>query len=137
MGLTAAKHTAGHVAVRRKAAELDREGQSLDAIARHFNEQGFKSPSGKPWTHFMVEHLIRANGQKQESLENIHRRAITEAHARGLDYSQMAAEFNQKNIRRRGGQPWTAKSVAVRWSDLKRIQREWQQKRLTGLKNPS
>jgi DNA invertase Pin-like site-specific DNA recombinase len=124
MGLTAAKHTAGHLAVRRKAAELDREGQSLDAIARHFNEQGLKSPSGKPWTHFMVEHLIRANGQKQESLENIHRRAITEARARGLDYSQMAAEFNQKNFRRRGGLPWTAKSVAVRWSDLKRMQRE-------------
>ena len=72
----------------------------------------------------MVEHLIRANGQKQESLENIHRRAITEARARGLDYSQMAAEFNQKNFRRRGGLPWTAKSVAVRWSDLKRMQRE-------------
>jgi hypothetical protein len=124
MGLTAAKHTASHLAVRLKAAELDREGQSLDAIARHFNEQGFKSPSGKPWTHFMVEHLIRANGQKQESLENIHRRAITEARARGLDYSQMAAEFNQKNFRRRGGLPWTAKSVAVRWSDLKRMQRE-------------
>ena len=123
-GLAAAKHTASHLAVRRKAAELDREGQSLDAIARHFNEQGFKSPSGKPWTHFMVEHLIRANGQKQESLENIHRRAITEARARGLDYSQMAAEFNQKNFRRRGGLPWTAKSVAVRWSDLKRMQRE-------------
>jgi Recombinase len=124
MGLTAAKHTASHLAVRRKAAELDREGQSLDAIARHFNEQGLKGPSGKPWTHFMVEHLIRANGQKQESLENIHRRAITEARARGLDYSQMADEFNQKNFRRRGGLPWTAKSVAVRWSDLKRMQRE-------------
>jgi DNA invertase Pin-like site-specific DNA recombinase len=123
MGLSAAKHTASHLAVRRKAAELDREGKSLELIARYFNDQGFKSPSGKPWTHFMVEHLIRANGQKQESLENIHRRAITEAHARGLDYSQMAAEFNQKNIRRRGGLPWTAKSIAVRWSDLERIQR--------------
>jgi hypothetical protein len=131
MGLSAAKHTASHLAVRLKAAELDREGQSLDAIARYFNEQGFKSLSGKPWTHFMVDHLIRANRQKQESLENIHRRAITEARARGLDYSQMAAEFNQKNIRRRGSLPWTAKSVAVRWSDLKRTRREREQKRLT------
>jgi hypothetical protein len=84
----------------------------------------------------MVEHLIRANGQQQEPLENIHRRAITEARARGLDYSQMAAEFNQKNIRRRGGLPWTAKSVAVRWSDLKRIQREREQKRLTETYDP-
>ena len=61
----------------------------------------------------MVENLLRANGQKQESVGKIHRRAITEARARGLDYSQMAAEFNQKNFRRRGGLPWTAKSVAV------------------------
>ena len=105
MGLSAAKHSASHLAVRRKAAALDLEGQSLDAIARHFNEQGLKSPSGKPWTHFMVEHLIRASGQKRESLENIHRRAITEARTRGLDYSQMAAEFNQMNFRRRVAYP--------------------------------
>jgi DNA invertase Pin-like site-specific DNA recombinase len=136
-GLAAAKYSVSYVAVRRKAAELDREGQSLDAIARHFNDQGFKSPSGKPWTHFMVEHLIRANGQKQESLENIHRRAITEARTRGLDFSQMAAEFNQKNIRRRGGLPWTAKSVAVRWNDLNRMQRKREQKRLTKTYDPS
>ena len=72
----------------------------------------------------MIEHLLRANGQKQEPLESIHRRAITEAQARGLDDQQMADEFNQKNIRRRGGLRWTAKSVAVRWSDLKRMEKK-------------
>ena len=120
MGLKAAKRSASYLSMRRKAAELDREGQSLEAIARYFNKQGFASPSGKSWTHFMVEHLLHANGQRQEPLEDIHRRAITEAHARGLSYRQMADEFNTKNIRRRGGLRWTAKSVAVRWSDLKR-----------------
>jgi Recombinase len=110
------------LSAKQTAAELDREGQSLDAIARHLNEQGFKSLSGKPWTHFMVEHLLRANGNKQEPLENIHRKAIAEARDRGLDYQQMADEFNRKGIRRRGGLRWTANSVTVRWSDLKRIQ---------------
>ena len=124
MHLEPAKNSAGYLATRVKAIELDREGQSLDAIARYFNEQGFASPSGKPWTHFMIEHLLRANGQKQEPLESIHRRAITEAQARGLDDQQMADEFNQKNIRRRGGLRWTAKSVAVRWSDLKRMEKK-------------
>jgi hypothetical protein len=36
----------------------------------------------------------------------------------------MADEFNQKNIRRRGELRWTAKSVATRWSDLKRIEHD-------------
>jgi hypothetical protein len=131
MGLKAAKYSADDLLVRRTAAELDREGQSLDAIARYFNEQGFVSPSGKPWTHFMIEHLLHANGRKQESLENIHGRAITEARARGLSYQQMAAEFNEKTIRRRGGLRWTAKSVEIRWSDLKRMQAKREQNEST------
>jgi hypothetical protein len=71
----------------------------------------------------MIEHLLRANGQKQEPLENIHRRAITEARARGLNYGEMATEFNKRQIRRRGGLHWTAESVATRWKDLKRMER--------------
>jgi hypothetical protein len=82
----------------------------------------------------MIEHLLRANGEKQESLANIHRRAITEARARGLDYQQMADEFNSKNLRRRGGLQWTATSVEIRWSDLDRIQRKREQKELTDTK---
>jgi hypothetical protein len=35
----------------------------------------------------------------------------------------MAVEFNQKNVRRRGGLLWTAKMIAVRWSNLNRIER--------------
>jgi hypothetical protein len=134
MGLKPAKRSASYLSVRRKAADLDREGQSLEAIARYFNKQGFASPSGKSWSHFMVEHLLRANGEKQEPLENIHRKAITEARARGLNYQQMADEFNQKNIRRRGGLRWTAKSVAERWKDLKRMQHNREQKDLTDTK---
>ena len=131
MGLKSAKYSASHLSLRRKAAELDREGQSLEAIARYFNEQGFASPSGKSWTHFMVQHLIRGYGQRQESLENIHRRAITEARARGLTYKQMADEFNTNKIRRRRGLRWTTESVAIRWSDLGRMQRNREQQTLT------
>jgi hypothetical protein len=131
MRLEAAQHSALHLSVRRTAVELDRQGQSIEAIADYFNEQGFASPSGKSWTHFMVKHLIRAHGQRQESLENIHRRAITEARARGLTYQEMADEFNTKRIRRRGGLLWTAKSVATRWSDLGRMQRNREQQTLT------
>ena len=79
----------------------------------------------------MVEHLLRANGQQQESLENIHRNAIEEAQSRGLNYQQMADEFNKKNLRRRGGLRWTAKSVAIRWSDLKRMRNKREQNELT------
>jgi hypothetical protein len=43
----------------------------------------------------MIEHLLDANGHKQESLENIHRRAIMEARARGLNYGQMAVELTR------------------------------------------
>ena len=121
MGLKAAKYSADDLLVRRTAAELDRQGQSLHSIAEYFNEQGFASPSGKSWTHFMIEHLLRANGQKQEPLEKIHRKAIEDGRAHGLTDQQMADEFNSKNLRRRGGLQWTAKSVAVRWSDLTRV----------------
>ena len=105
MRLKPAKRSISYLSVRRKASELDREGQSVGAIVRYFNEQGFASPSGKSWTHFMVQHLLRGNGQGQEPLENIHRRAIMEGRARGLTYQEMAEEFNTKRIRRRGGPP--------------------------------
>ncbi len=41
-------------------------------------------------------------------LEDIHRNAIADARARGLNYKEMAIEFNENKIRRRDGQPWTA-----------------------------
>jgi hypothetical protein len=131
MGLKAARYSASQLSIRRRAAELDREGQSLESIARFFNEQEYATPSGKPWNGCIVEHLLHANGQKQESLENIHRKAIEDGRARGLTDQQMADEFNGKNLRRRGGLRWTAKSVAVRWSDLKRAQAKREQNQST------
>jgi len=38
----------------------------------------------------------------------------------------MAVEFNKENIRRRGGLQSTAKSVAIRWSDLRPMKRDRQ-----------
>ena len=72
----------------------------------------------------MVKELFRASRDKSKSLENIHRNAIVDALGRGLDFGEMAIEFNQKNFRRRrDSQPWTACSVRKRWNNLKQLQR--------------
>jgi hypothetical protein len=36
----------------------------------------------------------------------------------------MADEFNQRGIRRRDGQQWTARDIKKRWSDLNRLERK-------------
>ena len=126
MRLKPVKRSMTYLSVRQKATELDREGQSLQAIARYFNEVGLASPSGRQWTHYMVDHLLHANRHKQESLESIHRNAIGDGLGRGLNYQQIAIELNQKNIRRRGALHWTAKAVSIRWSDLCRMHRKRQ-----------
>jgi hypothetical protein len=118
------RFSAEYLALREKALSLSREGRSTEWIAAHFNEQGFQSPSGKPWTRDMVYGLLRAQGKKPISLEEIHREAITEARARRLNYRQMADEFNQRRVRRRDGQPWTARDIKKRWGDLNRLQRK-------------
>ena len=114
--------------LRQKAGELTREGRTLKWIARYFNEQGFTSPSGKPWTRNMVSKFRCAAGDKTESLEILHRSAIAEARARGLNYRQMAIEFNEKKIPKRDGQPWTARSLTMRWASLSQLQRKRAQK---------
>jgi hypothetical protein len=59
MGLKPAKYSASRLAVRRRVAELHAEGRSFPCIAEYLNEQGIESPSGKSWTHFMVQNLTR------------------------------------------------------------------------------
>ena len=115
----------GYFSALQKAIELDREGQSAQSIAQYLNEHGFTKDPGKTWTHHMVRDLFR--GKKLEPLENVHRRMIGEALARGIDYSQIADELNGKNIRRNGGQRWTAESVATRWYYLSRMERKREQ----------
>jgi hypothetical protein len=110
--------------LRDKALELNRQGRSVDEITEYFNKQGFNSASGKSWTRDMVYGLLRAQGKKPISLEEVHREAISEARARGLNYRQMAEEFNVRGIRRRDGQPWTARDVKKRWGDLNRLERK-------------
>jgi hypothetical protein len=105
----------GYFSAIEKAVELDREGQSAQSIAQYFNEHGFTKDRGKTWTQHMVRDLFWTKGNKLEPLENVHRRMIGEALARGIDYSQIADELNEKNVRRKGGQRWTAECVATRW----------------------
>jgi DNA invertase Pin-like site-specific DNA recombinase len=54
LGLTPHRFAASYASLQRKAAELRREGRSPKWIAQHFNEQGFVTLSGKPWTQFRV-----------------------------------------------------------------------------------
>jgi hypothetical protein len=129
LGLTANRFRAEYLALREKALTLNREGRSLDWIAEHFNEQGYKSGSGTSWTRDMVCGLLKAQGKTPLLLQDIHRQAITEAKARGLNYKQMATEFNEKGIRRRDGQPWKPVDVKKRWADLNKLNRKRAQER--------
>jgi DNA invertase Pin-like site-specific DNA recombinase len=134
LGLKPIRFTADYLALRQKALELNRDGQSLKTIAHDFNEQGIKSSSGKPWTDQMVYGLLRALDTTPVLLEDAHREAITEARARGLNYKQMAVEFNERKIRRRDGQPWTARDIKNRWANLNILKRNRLQKGLTTTK---
>jgi DNA invertase Pin-like site-specific DNA recombinase len=130
LGLKPNRFSAEYLWLRDNALALNRQGQSVDCITEHFNKQGFKSPSGKPWTRDMVYGLLRAQGKTPILLEEVHREVITEARARGLNYQEMAVEFNEREIRRRDGQPWTARDIKKRWGDLNRLQRNRAQKGL-------
>jgi hypothetical protein len=128
IGLKPNRFSADYLALRQRAWELHRSGQSTDSIVDHFNDQGFKSASGAPWTQSMIYGLLRAQGKTAILLEDLHREVISEARARGLSYGKMAEEFNERGIRRRDGQPWRAQDIKKRWGDLNRLQRQRAQK---------
>ena len=56
-------------------------------------------------------------------------RAILDALARGLDYEEMAVEFNERKLRRGNNyrQPWTAKYLILRWGKLRQRQQKREQ----------
>jgi DNA invertase Pin-like site-specific DNA recombinase len=124
LGLKPNRFTVDNLSLKKKALELNREGKSLESIARQFEEEGIKSASGKPWTDHMVYSLVRRYFKKLTPLEDEHRKAIGEARARGLNYRQMAIEFNERKIRRRDGQPWRPRDIRKRWADLNRLHRK-------------
>ena len=129
LGLKPNRFSTEYLSLRDKALALNRDGQSVDWIADHFNEEGFKSASGKPWTRDMVDNLLRAQGKTPILLADSHREAIAEAKERGLNYVEMAEEFNQRGIRRRDGQSWTARDVKARWGALNQLKRKRAQKK--------
>jgi hypothetical protein len=131
LGLKPNRFSAEYLKLREGAWELHQGGQSTDSIAEHFNNQGFKSASGVPWTQSMVHGLLRAQGKTAILLEDLHREVINEARARGLNYRQMADEFNKRGIRRRDGQPWTARDIKRRWGGLNELRRKRAQKGLS------
>jgi DNA invertase Pin-like site-specific DNA recombinase len=129
LGLQPHRHSAEIRSLREKAAELSREGRPYEWIAKEFNEHGFPSPSGKQWSRFMVEWLLHTAEKNSEPLEELHRRAILDALARGLDYEEMAVEFNERKLRRGNNyrQPWTAKYLSLRWCRLRQRQQKREQ----------
>ena len=130
LGLKPHRYLAGNIPLGRKAAELKRKGRLVEWISQHFNEQAFASPRGQSWTPRMVYDLINNIGEKVETLGDIHRKAIMEARARGLNYREMAVEFNEKKIPRRKDcdRPWTERNLAHTWSKLNLRQAKRQQK---------
>jgi len=122
MGLKPNRFTVDNLSLKKRALELNREGQSLKSIASQFNQEGIKSASGKPWTDQMVLGLVRRHFKKLTHLEDEHRKAIADARARGLNSRQIAMELNAKKIPRRHGQPWRPRDVTRRWSQLNRLQ---------------
>jgi len=120
LGLKPHRFVTSYASLQRKAAELCREGRSPKWIAQHFNEEGFTTASGKPWTHFRLYSVLRNMGAKIASYERLHTKAISEARAKGLSYREMAVEFNERNIPRRSGRPWTAANVKYRCFELNR-----------------
>jgi hypothetical protein len=126
MGLKKHRYTAAYIPLGQQAAVLQREGRSYEWIAQFFNEQAFPSPSGKPWSRVMVQWLRHKVERQSESLEELHRRAISDALARGLDYKEIAIEFNEKKLGRGTNyrQPWTAKYLILRWGTLRRRQQK-------------
>jgi hypothetical protein len=66
----------------------------------------------------MVYGLLRASGEKFDSIEDIYRRLITDALARGLSHSDIALEFDHKQIRRTGRPGWTERNVAKTCREL-------------------
>ena len=124
LGLKPNRFTADYLALRDKAADLNNDGKSVEWIADHFNQQGFKSASEDPWTPDMIYGLLRALDRRPLRLEDLHREAITVARARGLNYKHIAAEFNSQGLRRRDGQLWTADDVRRRWAQLNQLNRK-------------
>jgi hypothetical protein len=104
--------------LREEATKLYNEGRTMRQIAERFNEQGLNSLFGKPWTKKLIASLLSDADKKRNSLDRIHFDAISEARKRGLKSSEIAAEFNEKDVPRRDNRPWTARAVSERWCDL-------------------
>ena len=85
--------------------------------------KGFRSASGKPWTQSMVYGLLRALGNKAELLEDIHHNAIADARARGLNYKEMAIEFNEKRFAAETANRGPRAISRNRWANLNILKR--------------
>jgi hypothetical protein len=61
----------------------------------------------------MIYDLTSKLDKKLPRLGDIHRNAIMDARARGLNYDEVAREFNEKRLPRRGDarRRWTARLV--------------------------
>ena len=105
--------------LQKEATHLREQGRTMQWIAAHFNSRGLKSIWGKPWTKKLIFSLTEGIPTKRYGFDEAHRQAISDGRRRGLTYSQMAKEFNEKAIPRERNRPWTATAVRDRWHDLR------------------
>ncbi len=101
-----------------EAIQLREQGHTCQWIANLFNSRGSKSLLGQKWTWKLVYNMISKVPKKPDPLEEIHREAILDAKSRGLNYVEMANEFNERKIRRQNGRPWHKEAVRRRWRAL-------------------
>ena len=87
----------------------------------------------------MVYDLTSKLDKKLPRLGDIHRNAIKDARARGLNYREMAREFNEKGIPRRGDarRRWTARMVGQTYRRLNLVQNNSKTEKANGTKEIS
>lgn len=103
-------------AMKKMSAEIDVlsvRGLTLAEIAAHLNGSGYRTSRGGNWTPNAVRYRMSARNRSRER-EQLHRRLLADAKARGLTNADTADEFNRLNVPRTGRQPWTADSVRQR-----------------------
>src|SRR5262249_39215301 len=107
-------------ALQEEAVQLHDKGTRCREIADLLNSRGLKTLTGRQWSWKLVFNIISAVPRKPDPLEKIHLKAFLDAEARGLNFVQMAKEFNGKGIPRLNKNPWHPVAVQRKWRALKR-----------------
>jgi hypothetical protein len=121
LGVTPNSRRTALAPVRREIEAMYDQGLSLAAIAKRLNEADHRTSRGREWTQSAVCHWLRRSDRRSQ-LEAQHRALLEDAKSRGLSNAETAREFNEREIARAGGTPWTADRVRQRRKHVKESQ---------------